>query len=80
MPKDTLYLKIEQNSVVKRRRVTLSDIGKMECTDPVIKDNLKHLEIYCFSKSRGKEKRQVQTFSLLIIIRMIRANTPIWIS
>lgn len=72
MPKETLYLKIEQNSVVTRQRVTLGDIGKMECTDQKIKDSLKHLEIFCFPKYQGKDRRQVQTFSLLIIIRMIR--------
>ena len=76
MPEETLYLKIGQNNVVSRRRVTLGEIGKMECEDPGIKDSLKHLELYCFPRFQGKEKRQVQTFSLLIIIQMIHKKYP----
>ena len=76
MPEKTLYLKIEQNNVVKQRRVLLADIAKMECEDPGIKDRLKHLEIYCFPESREKKKRQSHTFSLLLIIRMIHGKYP----
>lgn len=38
---ETLYLKIDQNTIVTDRHVTLGDIAKMECPDASIVRQLK---------------------------------------
>lgn len=72
----TLYLKIEQNSIVKQKNIVLNDIAKMECTDESIIRQLKQLSIFHFPKNPGKQKKTVQTFSVLKVIELIHEKYP----
>ena len=62
---ETLYLKIEQNTIVYDRHVVLNDIAKMECTNEAVLRQLKQKKIYSFTnqKDEKKEKNQMQVFS-----------------
>ena len=70
---ETLYLKIEQNTIVFDRHVVLNDIAKMECTNEAVLRQLKQKKIYSFTnqKDEKKEKNQMQVFSVLKIIEQI---------
>ena len=50
---ETLYLKIEQNTIVFDRHVVLNDIAKMECTNEAVLRQLKRSE----ERRVGKECR-----------------------
>ena len=43
---ETLYLKIDQNTIVTDRHVTLGGIAKMECPDASIVRQLKQKKIF----------------------------------
>lgn len=75
---ETLYLKIAQNSIVTDRHVKLSDIAKMECTDPSIVRQLKQKKIYTFEDAINvkKQKNQMKVFSILKIIELIHEEYP----
>jgi len=44
----TLYLKLDQNSIVRDRAVRLEDVAEAECTDVGILRKIKQMEIYHF--------------------------------
>ena len=75
---ETLYLKIEQNTIVYDRHVVLNDIAKMECTNEAVLRQLKQKKIYSFTnqKDEKKEKNQMQVFSVLKIIEQIHEDYP----
>lgn len=75
---ETLYLKIETNTVVTDRHVKLSDIAKMECADPAIVRQLKQKKVYTFQDAIDvkKQKNQMQVFSVLKIIELIHEDYP----
>ena len=75
---ETLYLKIEQNTIVFDRHVVLNDIAKMECTNEAVLRQLKQKKIYSFTnqKDEKKEKNQMQVFSVLKIIEQIHEDYP----
>ena len=75
---ETLYLKIEQNTIVFDRHVVLNDIAKMECTNETVLRQLKQKKIYSFTnqKDEKKEKNQMQVFSVLKIIEQIHEDYP----
>lgn len=75
---ETLYLKIDQNTVVTDRHVTLSDIAKMECADPAIVRQLKQKKIYTFQDAMDtrKQKNVMKVFSVLKIIELIHEEYP----
>ena len=75
---ETLYLKIEQNTIVYDRHVVLNDIAKMECTNGTVLRQLKQKKIYSFTnqKDEKKEKNQMQVFSVLKIIEQIHEDYP----
>ncbi len=75
----TLYLKIDQNTIVTDRHVTLGDIAKMECPDASIVRQLKQKKIYTFAeamKFRAKQKNQMKVFSILKIVELIHEEYP----
>ena len=43
---ETLYLKIEQNTIVFDRHVVLNDIAKMECTNEASVKTEKDIQFY----------------------------------
>ena len=75
---ETLYLKIEQNTIVFDRHVVLNEIAKMECTNEAVLRQLKQKKIYSFTnqKDEKKEKKQMQVFSVLKIIEQIHEDYP----
>lgn len=75
MSNETLYLKIEQNILVKEPSIRLEDIAKVECTREDILRQVKQLQIYRFTDS-SHHKKQVQTFSVLKIIELIHEKYP----
>ncbi|MBO5524134.1 MAG: stage V sporulation protein AA [Roseburia sp.] len=75
---ETLYLKIETNTIVTDRHVKLSDIAKMECANPAIVRQLKQKKVYTFEDAIDvkKQKNQMQVFSVLKIIELIHEEYP----
>lgn len=75
---ETLYLKIETNTIVTDRHVKLSDIAKMECANPAIVRRLKQKKIYTFQDAMDekKQKNQMEVFSVLKIIELIHEEYP----
>ena len=70
---DTLYIKIEQNVLVKEPSVVLKDIAKLTSTNRELVNKLKTLKVYQFHTpaNQDKKKRQSQVFSILKIIELI---------
>lgn len=75
---ETLYLKIEQNTLVFDRHVTLNDVAKMECANEAVVRQLKQKKIYSFpsEKTAKKQKNQMQVFSVLKVIALIHEEYP----
>jgi len=75
---ETLYLKIEKNTIVTDRHVKLSDIAKMECANPAIVRQLKQKKVYTFQDAIDvkKQKNQMEVFSVLKIIELIHEEYP----
>lgn len=75
---ETLYLKIDQNTIVTDRHVTLGDIAKMECTDVSIVRQLRQKKIYTFAEAMNpkKQKNQMKVFSILKIIELVHEEYP----
>lgn len=75
---ETLYLKIEKNTIVTDRHVKLSDIAKLECANPAIPRQLKQKKIYTFQDAIDvkKQKNQMQVFSVLKIIELVHEEYP----
>ena len=74
----TLYLKIDQNTIVTDRHVTLSDIAKMECADQAVVRQLKQKKIYSFQDAMDtkRQKNEMRVFSVLKIIELIHEDYP----
>lgn len=75
---ETVYLKIEQNTIVMDRHVTLGDIAKLECANPAIVRQLKQKKIYTFEDAMDekKQKNVMEVFSVLKIIELIHEEYP----
>lgn len=75
---ETLYLKIDQNTIVTDRHVTLGGIAKMECPDASIVRQLKQKKIYTFAEAMNprKQKNQMKVFSILKIVELIHEEYP----
>ena len=70
---DTLYLKIEQNVLVREPSVVLKDIAKITSTNPSLVSKLKTMKIYTFHTPVGqrRKKKQAEVFSVMKIIELI---------
>lgn len=75
---DTLYIKIEQNILVKEPSVVLKDIAKLTSTNRELVNKLKTLKIYQFHTpvNQNKKKKQCEVFSVLKIIELIGKEYP----
>ncbi len=75
---DTVYLKIEQNVLVKEPSVILKDIAKITSTNRPLINKMKQLKIYHFRTpaNQNKKKMQTEVFSVLKIIELIGAEFP----
>lgn len=74
--KETLYLKIEQNNVVKKPDVVIKDVAKIECENGEAKAKINQMRLYKFDTSPKAKKKQSQTFSVLKVIEMIHQEYP----
>ncbi len=72
MAADTVYLKIEQNVLVREPSVTLKDIAKITSTNRLLVNKLKQIKIYTFHTpaNKSRKKKQVEVFSVLKIIEL----------
>lgn len=75
---EVLYLKIDMNTLVTNRHVTLQDIAKMECADKSIVRRLKQKKIYTFEDAMNpkKQKNVMKVFSVLKIMELIHEEYP----
>lgn len=75
---ETLYLKIDKNTIVMDRHVTLNDIAKLECANPAIVRQLKQKKVYTFQDAidKKKQKNVMKVFSVLKIIELIHEDYP----
>lgn len=78
MASSTVYLKIEQNVLVREPSVVLKDIAKITSTDRPMVNKLKQMKVYTFHTPVGqsKKKKQVEVFSVLKIIELIGQEYP----
>ena len=74
--KETLYLKIEQNTVVRKPDVTIKDVGKIQCQDGSVKAKVNQMRLFKFDTSEKSGNKQFQTFSVLKVIELIRKEFP----
>ena len=75
---ETLYLKIDKNTIVTDRHVTLGDIAKMECPNQAIVRQLKQKKLYSFQDAMDtkRQKNEMQVFSVLKVIELIHEEYP----
>lgn len=78
MKNETIYIKVDKNSLVKKPNVVLSDIAKMTCSDEAALRQIKQIKLYTFHDTPGKKKKreQFQAFSILKIIELIHKDYP----
>ena len=75
---DTLYIKIEQNILVKEPAVMLKDIAKLTSSNRELVNKLKNMKVYQFHTpaNQDKKKAQSEVFSILKIIELIGKEYP----
>lgn len=75
---ETLYLKIDKNTIVTDRHVTLGDIAKMECPNQAIIRQLKQKRLYSFQDAMDtkRQKNEMRVFSILKVIELIHEEYP----
>lgn len=75
---ETVYLKIEQNVLVRDPTVVLKDIAKITSTNRPLINKMKLMKVYTFHTpiNQSKKKMQTEVFSVLKIIEMIGQEFP----
>lgn len=75
---DTLYLKIDQNILVREPSVQLKDIAKLTSSNQALVNKLKTMKVYTFHTpaNQSKKKKQIEVFSVLKIIELIGKEYP----
>jgi len=68
----TVFLQFDQCVLVKKTRVTLSDVASITATDPQVKKDVGGIELYRFPE--GKKEKKV--FSVMKVIGIIGAVYP----
>lgn len=74
--KETMYLKIEQNTVVRKPDVTIKDVGKIHCENAEVKARVNQMRLFKFDSSKNAKKKQFQTFSVLKVLELIQKEYP----
>ena len=70
MAKETVYIKANGNSIVYDKKVVLSDVLKIECTNLGILRAIKQMDLYRFTHQHA------QAFSILKVIERIHEDYP----
>ena len=75
---ETVYLKIEQNVLVRKPNVVLKDIARITAVNRPLVNKMKQMKVYTFHipANQGKKKSQMQVFSVLKIIELIGKEFP----
>lgn len=75
---EKVYLKIEQNVLVRDPSVVLKDIAKITSTNRPLINKMKLMKVYTFHTpiNQSKKKMQTEVFSVLKIIEMIGQEFP----
>lgn len=75
---ETVYLKIEQNVLVRKPDVVLKDIARITAVNRPLVNKMKQMKVYTFHipANQGKKKSQMQVFSVLKIIELIGKEFP----
>ena len=66
----TVYIKANGNCIVYNKKVTLSDVLKIECTNIGILRSIKQIDLYHFTHEHA------QVFSILKVIECIHKEYP----
>lgn len=67
-----LYIKAEQNVVVRKKQVLLSDLMKMHCSNKEVVNQLQNYEVFTITK----DKEEKYTITILKIIEVIHKKVP----
>lgn len=70
MAEETIYIKASGNCIVYDKKVTLSDVIKIECTNVGMLRRIKQMDFYRFSHEHA------QAFSILKVIERIHMDYP----
>lgn len=70
MANTTVYIKANGNCIVYNKKITLSDILKVECTDIGVLRKIKQMDLYHFTHEHA------QAFSILKVIERIHQDYP----
>ena len=70
MAEVTVYIKANGNSIVYDKKVTLSDVLKIECTNIGVLRTIKQMDLYRFNHEHA------QAFSILKVIERIHEDYP----
>lgn len=70
MAETTIYIKANGNSIVYDKNVRLSDVMKIECTNPGILRAIKQMDLYRFQHAH------TEVFSILKVIERIHQDYP----
>jgi len=78
MKNETIYIKVDKNSLVKTPNVVLNDVVKMTCSDEAALRQIKQIKLYTFHDTPGEKKKreQFQAFSILKIVELIHKDYP----
>lgn len=74
-----LYLKLNESTLAKDRRVHIKDVGTVFCDNPEVKNNVDKIELMNFGVSKdsktkggGKHGKEQQVISVMYIIEQIK--------
>ena len=74
MPKEVLYLKLEQNAELSGESVHISDLGKLYCKTQSVQNRCRTLPVFRFEE-KDKGRRVV---SALFVISLCSRTIRIW--
>ena len=72
MPKEVLYLKLEQNAELSGESVHISDLGKLYCKTQSVQNRCRTLPVFRFEE-KDKGRRVV---SALFVISLLQQDNP----
>jgi stage V sporulation protein AA len=78
MKEETIYLKTDMHILVYERTVRIDDIAKIEGTNPLLLDQIRHLALYTFPQTVLEKKSQNTStvFSILKVLQCIHNAFP----
>ena len=68
--REKVYVKADRNTEVTKRDVTIGDVVKIECTNPVVLTRIKSMKLLKFRDSQEKNKDRVAVSIMKVIARI----------